>query len=102
MADAQKETVLVTGGAGYVGSHTVITLLEDGYNVVVIDNFSNGSPGKYTRRVSFSLVNDCPQFDSCSSHSLSCSWSHNDLPRRLSIFCQLPCLTYFNVHFYTG
>lgn len=42
----KKETVLVTGGAGYVGSHTVITLLEDNYNVVVIDNFANGNEGK--------------------------------------------------------
>ncbi|XP_059175921.1 UDP-glucose 4-epimerase-like [Physella acuta] len=39
----KKETILVTGGAGYVGSHTVITLLEDNYDVVVIDNFANGN-----------------------------------------------------------
>nr|CAG8526302.1 2033_t:CDS:2 [Entrophospora candida] len=33
--------VLVTGGAGYIGSHTVLELLKDGYNVVVVDNMSN-------------------------------------------------------------
>lgn len=33
--------ILVTGGAGYIGSHTVLALMEDGYNVYVIDNFSN-------------------------------------------------------------
>ncbi len=36
-------TVLVTGGAGYIGSHTCLRLLEEGYNVVVIDNLSNSS-----------------------------------------------------------
>lgn len=35
--------VLVTGGAGYIGSHTVIVLIEAGYEVVVFDNFSNAS-----------------------------------------------------------
>ena len=35
--------ILVTGGAGYIGSHTVLTLLERGEEVVVIDNLSNSS-----------------------------------------------------------
>lgn len=36
--------VLVTGGAGFIGSHTVVELLQCGYEVVIIDNFSNSSP----------------------------------------------------------
>ena len=36
--------ILVTGGAGYIGSHTCIELLAAGYNLVVIDNFSNSKP----------------------------------------------------------
>ncbi len=41
-AGARK--VLVTGGAGYIGSHTVVELLQTGHDVVVIDNLSNASP----------------------------------------------------------
>ena len=35
------ETILVTGGAGYIGSHTCVQLLEHGYNVIVVDNLCN-------------------------------------------------------------
>ncbi|MGM5482607.1 MAG: UDP-glucose 4-epimerase GalE [Nanobdellota archaeon] len=38
------ETVLVTGGAGYIGSVAVDFLIKEGYNVVVIDNLSKGRP----------------------------------------------------------
>lgn len=36
-------TILVTGGAGYIGSHTCLQLLEQGYQVVVLDNLANSS-----------------------------------------------------------
>src|SRR4051794_41911600 len=39
----QPRTVLVTGGAGYIGSHTCVTLLEAGLRVVVLDNLDNSS-----------------------------------------------------------
>lgn len=35
------KTILVTGGAGYIGSHCVVDLLETGYDVIAIDNFAN-------------------------------------------------------------
>ena len=41
------EKVLVTGGAGYIGSHTVLELLEAGYLPVVIDNFHNAIRGEH-------------------------------------------------------
>ena len=37
-------SVLVTGGAGYIGSHTVIQLLENNKEVIIVDNFSNSNP----------------------------------------------------------
>ena len=36
--------ILVTGGAGYIGSHTVVELLEAGYDVIVYDNLTSSSP----------------------------------------------------------
>ena len=41
--------VLVTGGAGYIGSHTCVELLESGYGVVVIDNLCNSNPKSLDR-----------------------------------------------------
>uniref|UniRef100_A0A3B3C7Q9 UDP-glucose 4-epimerase n=1 Tax=Oryzias melastigma TaxID=30732 RepID=A0A3B3C7Q9_ORYME len=40
------EKILVTGGAGYIGSHCVLELIEAGYHPVVIDNFSNAVQGE--------------------------------------------------------
>ena len=36
-------TILVTGGAGYIGSHTCVELLNAGYEIVVVDNLCNSS-----------------------------------------------------------
>lgn len=41
--------ILVTGGAGYIGSHTVIELLASGHELVIFDNFSNSSPKVFDR-----------------------------------------------------
>ncbi|MBR4444908.1 MAG: UDP-glucose 4-epimerase GalE [Solobacterium sp.] len=41
--------ILVTGGAGYIGSHTCVELLEAGYDIVVIDNWYNASPAVLDR-----------------------------------------------------
>ncbi len=38
-----KEKILVTGGTGYIGSHTVVELQNAGYEVVIIDNLSNSN-----------------------------------------------------------
>ncbi|MER6737846.1 UDP-glucose 4-epimerase GalE [Streptomyces puniciscabiei] len=44
-----RTTVLVTGGAGFIGSHTCVELLDHGYDVVVVDDYSNSSPGALER-----------------------------------------------------
>lgn len=46
-------TILVTGGAGYIGSHAVIALIEAGYRVVVLDNLTTGNREMVDPRVIF-------------------------------------------------
>ena len=36
-------TILVTGGAGYIGSHTCVELIQKGYDIIIIDNLINSS-----------------------------------------------------------
>lgn len=60
--------ILVTGGAGYIGSHICVELIEAGYNVIVIDDFSNSKPevlgyikditGKEVKFYEFNLLNE--------------------------------------------
>ncbi|MBU9544704.1 UDP-glucose 4-epimerase GalE [Burkholderia multivorans] len=45
-----KGTILVTGGAGYIGSHTAVELLDNGYDVVIVDNLVN-SKAESVRRI---------------------------------------------------
>ena len=50
-----KHKILVTGGTGYIGSHTAVELINSGYEVVIVDNLSNskrrcfGEHRKYNR-----------------------------------------------------
>ncbi len=52
--------ILVTGGAGYIGSHTVVMLLEAGYDVVAFDNFCNSHPEVFNRIET--ITGKCPVF----------------------------------------
>ncbi len=44
-----SKTILVTGGAGYIGSHTCVELLQAGHRVVILDNFCNSHPEALAR-----------------------------------------------------
>ena len=37
------QTILVTGGCGYIGAHTIVDLIENGFNVISVDNLSRAS-----------------------------------------------------------
>ena len=39
-----KKRILVTGGAGFIGSHTCLSLIENNYEIVVLDSFVNSNP----------------------------------------------------------
>ena len=39
------QTILVTGGGGYIGSHCILQLLQEDFNVIVVDNFVNSIKG---------------------------------------------------------
>ncbi len=41
----KKGTVLITGGAGFIGSHTTIEIMKAGYEPIILDDFSNSKPG---------------------------------------------------------
>jgi UDP-glucose 4-epimerase len=38
------KNILVTGGAGYIGSHTVVELINSSYNPIIVDDFRNSDP----------------------------------------------------------
>ena len=61
-----RKTVLISGGAGYIGSHTAVELINAGYDVVIIDNLSNSEKDavegikKITGKdVTFEIVDTC-------------------------------------------
>ena len=58
--------ILVTGGTGFIGSHTVVELHNAGYEVVIIDNFSNSSP-KILKQIEaiIGIVPECVDLDLC-------------------------------------
>ncbi|END9752029.1 UDP-glucose 4-epimerase GalE [Escherichia coli] len=72
--------ILVTGGLGYIGSHTLIRLIELKYNVIVVDNFSNSKASVIDRIKALSggefVFYDC---DICNAESLQEIFSKHDI-----------------------
>ena len=54
---APSKCILVTGGAGYVGTHTVVELINAGYEVIIIDNFVNSFTGWCHLAIAFHATN---------------------------------------------
>ncbi len=84
LAQNQNEiTVLVTGGAGFIGSHTCVELLDEGYRVVVVDNLSNSSAAALERvRTITGVADDRLRFyenDILNRDALKRIFSENDI-----------------------
>merc|ERR1712086_739941 len=62
LQNTMAETILVTGGAGFIGSHTIIVLADAGYKVVVFDNFHNSHLEAITRAKALSTAPDSIHF----------------------------------------
>lgn len=72
--------VLLTGGAGYIGSHTAVELISDGRSIVIADNFSNSSPGVIDRIEK--ITGRRPKvydIDVCSPEALEKVFSENEI-----------------------
>ena len=65
-------SILLTGGAGYIGSHTCVEMLNAGYDIVVADNYSNSSP-EALKRVKELTGKDFPIYeaDVCDSEAMN-------------------------------
>lgn len=70
--------ILVTGGAGYIGSHTIVELINNGHSVIAIDNFSNSSP-EAIKRIKAIVGQKIPfyKLDVCDTESLDQIFAEN-------------------------
>jgi len=79
LLSSNEQFVLVTGGLGFIGSHTVLELLKSNYNVVIVDDLSNSFHSVFTRILTIAnrhfhtLGTHCPKAE---FHNLS----YRDLP----------------------
>jgi len=73
--------ILVTGGTGYIGSHTAVELIENGYEVVIIDNLYNSEAGVIDRIGQITGVRpELTVFDICDAEKLNAFFKkHNDI-----------------------
>lgn len=72
--------ILITGGAGYIGSHTAVKLLENGHNIVIVDNLCNASIHAIAR-IKELTQKDFPfyQFDVCDEKKLNQVFAENQI-----------------------
>lgn len=101
----QATTILVTGGAGYIGSHTCVELLQTGYQVVVVDNLSNSKLESLARVEQ--ITGQKPifyQVDICDKQALSAVFAAHSIAavihfaglKAVGESCSIPSKYYYN------
>jgi UDP-glucose 4-epimerase len=76
---SDKKRILVTGGAGYIGSHTVVSLIQEGYEPVLIDDFRNAHPDVIERLKEITNHNIiCHNVDCCNREDLDAIFKTSD------------------------
>ena len=85
-----KKRILVTGGAGYIGSHTVVELVQAGYEPIIVDNFVNSFPFVVTRVEEITGAN-------IKFHNLDVN-SYHDLSRLFSAEKRIDGVIHFAAH----
>lgn len=80
------KTILLAGGAGYIGSHTAVELLNSGYEVIVVDNYANSSP-EGIRRVE--------QITGKSIKAYEGDVKEHDLVRKIFVENRIDCVIHF-------
>ncbi len=98
-------TILVTGGCGYIGSHTTLELLNKGYDVVVVDNFSNSNYEALRRvqeitgkSITFyeADIRDCAKMEEIFTHHKFDAVIHFAAFKAVGESCRLPLKYYEN------
>ena len=75
--------VLVTGGLGYIGSHTSVLLLEKGYDLVIVDDLSNSNE-KVIENIS-QITSKVPVFEKIDLKDKAVSYTHLTLPTIITV-----------------
>ena len=94
--------VLVTGGAGYIGSHTCVQLLDAGYEVVVADNLSNSKEEalKRVEKITGKKVDFYP-VDVCDEEKVRQIFSDHTIGAVIHFAAYKAVGSQFNIHFLT-
>lgn len=100
-----SKTILLTGGAGYIGSHTALCLLQNGYDVIVADNYSNSKP-EAIKRVCKLAGRDAKvyELDACNREALGKVFAENNIDavvhfagyKAVGESCEKPLMYYKN------